>query len=116
MPSQEFVKRKAELLDLLRRERKITGEVRRLVIELYGERGRKAIEAVEGGRVIRSGRRWFVRGRGGVYEVVKNLCSCPDHVMNVVTGKAGVDMCYHALARLIAEITGEYRDEKGEGG
>jgi predicted nucleic acid-binding Zn finger protein len=113
---QEFSRKRAGLLDLLKKERRLTDEVRKMIVEVYGKRGERAIEAVEKSRVIRRGRRWFVRGRGGEYEVVKNLCSCPDYMMNIATGKAGVDMCYHALARFIAEITGGYRDEKGEDG
>jgi len=119
MAGEDFQKKKLELLSLLRREGKLTGEIRRRIIELYGSRGERAIEAVEQGRVFRRGRRWFVRGRGGEYEVVKSFCSCPDYVMNIATGKAGVDMCYHALAKTVAEIIGAYRgveDGEKEGG
>jgi predicted nucleic acid-binding Zn finger protein len=35
------------------------------------------------------------------------MCSCKDYVLNVVTGKAGVDMCYHALAKRICELLGK---------
>ncbi|MEM1689409.1 MAG: SWIM zinc finger family protein [Candidatus Hadarchaeales archaeon] len=116
MLSQDFNKKKIELFGLLRKERKLSGEVRRKIIELYGSRGEKAIEAVEQRRVRKQGRRWFVRGKSGEYEVVKNFCSCPDYVMNIATEKAKVDMCYHALAKEIAEAIGFYREEKDEKG
>lgn len=119
MIPQDFSRRKMEIFSLLRREGKLSGEIRRKIVELYGSRGERAIEAVEQRRVYRRGRRWFVRGKSGEYEVVKNLCSCPDYVMNIATGKAKVDVCYHALAKEIAEAIGFYQrgeNEKGEGG
>lgn len=116
MLPNDFSRRKMELLNLLRAERKLSGEIRRRIVELYGSRGERAIEAVEQRRIYRRGRRWFVRGKRGEYEVVKNFCSCADYVMNIATGKAKVDLCYHALAKEIAETIGFYeREEDGKG-
>lgn len=105
---EDFRAKKEELLGLLRREG-LTPEVERKIIEVYGGRGRKALSAIRQGRVRRKGKIWVVRGRTEEYEIVKDLCYCMDYVLNVVTGKAGVDLCYHALAKKILEIL----DERG---
>ncbi|MEM2875194.1 MAG: hypothetical protein QW567_04165 [Candidatus Hadarchaeales archaeon] len=114
---KDFPRTFEELLPTLRSSQGITPEVERRVAELYGNRGRRALEAVMAGSVIRRGKRWFVRGKEDEYEVVRGFCSCRDYVLNVATGKAGVDMCYHALAKRICEEIGSgYREEPESGG
>lgn len=103
-----FERKRDELLERLKRATRLTEELEREVIKLYGERGRRALEAVKGGRVLKRGERWFVRGRVEEYEVVKGLCTCKDYVLNVVTGKAGADACYHVLAKRICELLDAY--------
>jgi predicted nucleic acid-binding Zn finger protein len=104
-----------ELIPLLRSAGALTQEVEGKIVELYGKRGEKAIEAVRSGNVIRRGKRWFVRGKEDEYEVVKTFCTCRDYVLNVATGKSGVDMCYHALAKRICEELGSgYREEQDQ--
>ena len=105
-PGEEFVRRREELFSRLRKEGRLTPELEREVVELYGRRGENALKAVREGRVVRRGGRWFVKGETDEYEVVRSMCSCRDYVLNVVTGKAGVDMCYHALAKRICELLG----------
>jgi predicted nucleic acid-binding Zn finger protein len=78
-------------------------------VEIYGERGKKALLAVKGGRVKKKGKLWVVEGKTDEYEIVGDLCYCMDYALNIVTGRAGVDMCYHVLAKKIAEIL----DERG---
>ena len=104
MPLDEFAARKNALLKRLMESDELTEELQREIIEVYGSRGRKAIEAIKGGRVLKRGDRWFVRGRTEEYEVVRTFCSCKDYALNIVTKKAGVDMCYHALAKTICEL------------
>lgn len=105
---QDFQTKKLKLFKALRGGKELTSELEELIISAYGPRGKRAIEAVKDNRVVKRGERWFVTGRKGEeYEVVRNYCACPDYVLNVVTGKAGVDLCYHALAKLICEMLGE---------
>jgi predicted nucleic acid-binding Zn finger protein len=98
--------RRDELFELIR-QKGLTPDVERMVIETYGERGRKALRAVRQGRVRKEGAIWIVKGKTDEYEIVKDLCYCMDYTLNVVTGRAGVDMCYHVLAKKIFEILHE---------
>jgi len=108
MTSDAFLRGKAELFRMLKPESVLTEEIERKIMDVYGGRGKRALEAIKGRRVIKRGRRWFVKGRGGDYEVVKTFCTCRDYVMNISTGKADVDMCYHALAKTICEALQAY--------
>ncbi len=113
---ENFKARRKELFLRLRREGKLTPELEEAIVELYGSRGRHALRAIKEGKVVRRGKRWFVRGKTEEYEIVRSLCSCKDYVLNVVTGRARVDMCYHALAKVVCELTGCYfkiEDERG---
>ena len=92
----------------LQRGEALEPELEKEIIEVYGARGKRAIEAIKGRRVIKRGQRWFVRGKMDEYEVVKNFCTCRDYVMNISTEKAGVDMCYHALAKNICQALNSY--------
>lgn len=107
LPSEFNVKKNA-LFKKLVENKKLTEDLQREIIDVYGNRGRKAIEAIRGGRVFKMGDRWFVRGRTEEYEVVRTFCSCKDYALNIVTKKAGVDMCYHALAKTICELLDAY--------
>jgi predicted nucleic acid-binding Zn finger protein len=98
--------KREELFELIRREG-LTPRVERAVVEIYGERGKKALRAVKEGRVHKNGVIWVVEGKTDTYEIVKDLCYCMDFTLNIVTGRAGVDMCYHILAKKICEILHE---------
>ncbi len=108
MVQEAFISLRDSIFKKLQRGQMLTQELEKEIIEVYGARGNKAVEAIKGRRVIRRGRRWFVRGRAGEYEVVKNFCTCRDYVMNISTEKAGVDMCYHALAKNISQALNSY--------
>jgi predicted nucleic acid-binding Zn finger protein len=112
MLSRDFLEKKRELVRALRSSAALSVELEKKIEEVYGSRGRRAVEAIKGQRVFKRGNRWFVRGRSGEYEVVKTMCTCRDYVMNIAPGKAGVDMCYHALAKTVCELLGtHYVDE-----
>jgi len=98
--------KREELFELIRKEG-LTARVKRAVVELYGERGKKALRVVSEGKVRKKGEIWVVEGKTDTYEIVKDLCYCMDFTLNIVTGKAGVDMCYHILAKKISEILHE---------
>ncbi len=108
MVSDAFLRGRAELFKILTPGEIITPELEHMINDVYGGRGKRALEAVKGRRVIKRGKRWYVRGKGGEYEVVKYFCTCRDYVMNITTEKADVDMCYHALAKTISETLGAY--------
>ncbi len=104
MVSRDFSKKRAKLLKDLKAAKELTPELEKEIFDLYGPRGKRAIAAVKSDSVRKEEGRWFVRGNDTEYEVVRTYCTCYDYVLNVVTGKAGVDMCYHALAKTIREL------------
>lgn len=108
MVSDIFSRKKGELFKLLKKGALLTPELEMRVTDVYGSRGERALEAIKNGKVTKLGERWFVRGKGGEYEVVRTRCACYDYVLNVVTEKADVDMCYHALAKVICESLDRY--------
>ena len=108
MVSDIFLRKKGELFELLKKSASLTPELEKKVIDVYGSRGERALKAIKNGNVTKVGERWFVRGKGGEYEVVRTRCACYDYVLNVVTEKADVDMCYHALAKAICESLDRY--------
>lgn len=108
MVSEPFKEVRDTLFKKLHGAAALSPELEKEIVEVYRNRGKRAVEAIKGGRVIKRGQRWFVRGKKDEYEVVKNFCTCSDYVMNISTGKAGVDMCYHALAKNICLILNSY--------
>lgn len=104
VPSDDFKHKKAKLFEKLKSVDELDESLEDELISLYGSRGKRAIKLVKGGGVRREGDQWFVQGREKEYEVVGTYCSCFDFVLNIATDKAGVDMCYHALAKNIQEL------------
>lgn len=101
----------------LRRIRKLENLPEEALEELsnvFGERFRLALQAVEEGRVkkyfFKPSNRvlWIVVGRKRDYEVVPEapFCSCQDFYFRVLEGEA--PLCYHLLAQKIAEALGKY--------
>jgi predicted nucleic acid-binding Zn finger protein len=108
MVSETFLRGKEKLFGLLRKSSELTADLEREIIDVYGSRGKRALETLKKGGVIKRGDRWFVRGREEEYEVVQARCSCYDYVLNVVTKRADVDTCYHGLAKVICELLDSY--------
>ena len=108
MVSEVFLRKKMELFKRMKKGTKLTEDLKKVVIDTYGPRGRKALEIIRRRRVIKRGDRWFVRGKSDEYEIVQAYCTCRDYVLNIVTDKVDVDMCYHALAKKICELLDAY--------
>jgi predicted nucleic acid-binding Zn finger protein len=106
--SEAFLRKKIELLKRMKESTKLTNDLKEAIVDTYGTRGVKALEAIESRSVIKRGDRWFVRGKSDEYEVFKAFCSCRDYVLNIVTEKVDADMCYHALAKRICELLDAY--------
>jgi predicted nucleic acid-binding Zn finger protein len=108
MVSVAFQRGRDELFKRLKRGKVLGSELERRIMDTYGGRGKRALEAIKRRCVIKRGRRWFVRGKTDEYEVVRTFCSCQDYLMNVATEKVDTDMCYHALAKNICEVLNAY--------
>ncbi len=104
LSDEDFEKKKRKLFEDLESSSELNGNLEERIEDLYGGRGKRAIDVVKNDGVRREDGRWYVQGREDEYEVVKTHCSCYDYVLNIVTGKADVDMCYHALAKNIQEL------------
>ncbi|OYT62510.1 MAG: hypothetical protein B6U69_01550 [Thermofilum sp. ex4484_15] len=85
--------------------------------EKYGSRFKRAMKAVEEGRVFRIKREyskvdiWLVYGsKGKPYLVIPDkFCTCRDFYLNVLVRRK-VDLCYHILAQKIALRIGKYKE------
>jgi predicted nucleic acid-binding Zn finger protein len=82
-------------------ERALSPELRACIEQSYGERGRKALAAVEEGRVKRYRDFFIVVGHSDEYVVEEEFCTCIDFLFR---GRE----CWHILAVRIAERTGQY--------
>jgi predicted nucleic acid-binding Zn finger protein len=89
---------------MLEREGRITPEIRRLIRERYGQRGEKALEIVDEGRVKRYLDFFVVVGSSGEYVVEDEFCTCRDALFR----RRGE--CAHVLAVRIAVLTGRYEE------
>ncbi|MDH7594064.1 MAG: SWIM zinc finger family protein [Methanomicrobiales archaeon] len=87
----------------LGRERGITEGFIGALLQSYGERGRKALKAIEESRVKRYLDFFVVVGRGDEYVVDDDFCSCDDFLYR---GRE----CSHIIAVRIALLTGEYEE------
>ncbi len=94
----------------------VTSECEEKLVQVFGERGRKAIKTVISKRVKKyvlqpSNRvRWIIVGREEEYLVIPlvKYCSCKDFFFYVMTGEAYT--CYHLLAQRIAELSGLFSE------
>ncbi|HMA05554.1 MAG TPA: hypothetical protein VKO45_06460 [Methanomicrobiales archaeon] len=89
---------------LLGAERRLTPEIRRLIVERYGQRGEKALEIVDEGRVKKYLDFFVVVGTSEEHVVEDEYCSCRDALYRR-TGD-----CAHVLAVRIGAITGQYEE------
>ena len=87
---------------ILEKERRLTPEIRRLIGEQYGQRGAKALEIVDEGRVKKYLDFFVVIGTSEEHIVEGEFCSCSDALFR----RRGE--CAHALAVRIAALTGQY--------
>lgn len=104
MVSKEFEKERDKLFEKIKKSDELEEGLKERIINLYGNRGKKAIDVVEKDGIEKKGDKWLVKGSEEKYEVVKKFCSCKDYVLNITTEKADVDMCYHALAKNIYRL------------
>ena len=104
LSDEDFERKKRKLFEDLESVDELNEGLEKRVVELYGGRGERALSVVKSDGVRKKDGCWYIQGSEDEYEVVKTHCSCYDYVLNVVTGKAEVDMCYHALAKNIQEL------------
>jgi predicted nucleic acid-binding Zn finger protein len=92
---------------------RLTPELRREIVREFGNRGKKALEVVDQGGVLRYRDFIVVKGKTGDYIVEGGFCTCDDFTFRG-------NECYHIIAVRIAryiraetEIDGWYSDTPG---
>jgi len=81
----------------------ITPSLRETVLARWGERGRKALDAVDKGQVKKYLDFFVVVGRTDEYVVEDDFCTCGDFTFRGRT-------CWHILAVRIARKTGRFEE------
>ncbi len=83
-------------------ERRVLDATLRLEIEeTFGDRGKKALAALDAGKVTKYLDFFVVAGRTAEYVVDEDFCTCGDFMFRNRT-------CWHLLAVRIAQATGLY--------
>ncbi|MCQ8894094.1 MAG: SWIM zinc finger family protein [Methanolinea sp.] len=81
----------------IREEKALSPALRAELVRVYGERGRKAIDALDKGRVMKFRDFIVVRGSSGDYVVEEEFCTCQDYLY-----RGGC--CWHILAVRLATL------------
>jgi predicted nucleic acid-binding Zn finger protein len=92
-----------ELWEKLRKERALSIEIHEEIRNIFGERGRKALIAVDEGRVKKYLDFFVVVGTSDEYVVDDEFCTCRAQIF-----RGG--RCFHVLAARIAEMTGLFEE------
>lgn len=93
-----------EIDDILKRleERKtLDPDLEDEILRVYGDRGRKAVQAVHERRIKKYRDFFVVVGASGEYVVDDEFCTCRDFLFR--KGR-----CWHVLAIRIAALTGDF--------
>jgi predicted nucleic acid-binding Zn finger protein len=88
-----------ELWDAIKSEGCLSPGLREEIIRVHGERGRKALQALDEGQVKRYRDFVVVVGTSGEYIVEEEFCTCQDFLFR---GKS----CWHLLAARLAALCG----------
>jgi predicted nucleic acid-binding Zn finger protein len=103
-----------ELLSEIREIGYINDQQRYTLSKMYGERQKRALKAVEEGRVKKyvfkpSDRVvWIIVGTERDYQTIPsvNYCICDDFYFHVISHEVG--LCYHLLSQMLAESLGNF--------
>ena len=88
-----------DLLERLRKEKVLDATFRCEIEETFGNRGKKALAALDSGKITRYLDFFVVSGRTAEYVVDEDFCTCGDFMFRNRT-------CWHLLAVRIAQVTG----------
>ena len=86
---------------LLAIRKELDDESRAAIVDTYGARGKKAIEAVDAGQVRKYLDFFVVVGSTGDHVIDEDICTCRDFAFRQKP-------CWHILAVRIAEATGKF--------
>ncbi len=90
-----------QLFTLLAEREALDPELRQEIIRIYGERGRKALQAIDEKRIKKYRDFFIVVGTSDEYIVDEDFCTCRDFIFR--KGR-----CWHELAVRIAAAIGSF--------
>ena len=91
----------SDIWNRLAESKALTATLRLEIEETFGNRGKKALTALDAGKVTRYLDFFVVTGRTAEYVVDEDFCTCGDFMFRNRT-------CWHLLAVRIAQETGLY--------
>jgi len=91
----------SDILERLRTRKGLDAALRCEIEETFGNRGKKALSALDAGKITRYLDFFVVSGRTAEYVVDEDFCTCGDFMFRGRT-------CWHLLAVRIAQETGLY--------
>ena len=104
------------VIQTIQRKQGISGSELVVLAQFFGDRFWKALQAVVNDLVKKytfepSGRdAWIVVGKARDYRVLSEVyCDCDDFYINVIV-KRSADLCYHILAKILAEALGVFSE------
>ena len=92
-----------ELFAQLKDREALTEGIRQEIVRIYGERGRKALQAIDEKRIKKYRDFFIVVGASDEYIVDEDFCTCRDFIFR--KGR-----CWHELAVRIAAAIGSFEE------
>ncbi|MDD1707170.1 MAG: SWIM zinc finger family protein [Methanoregulaceae archaeon] len=92
-----------DLVSSLKSEQTLSSPIREEIVRLFGDRGKKALKAIDESRIKKYRDFFVVVGTSDEYIVDDEFCTCPDF-----SYRGG--HCWHVLAVRIASLTGDYEE------
>ena len=91
----------SDLWERIADRKKLDEELREEIGRIFGSRGKKALTAIDAGRIKKYLDFFVVEGRTASYVVDEDFCTCSDFMYRGRT-------CWHLLAVRIVGITGDF--------
>jgi len=95
----------SDLWQRLGEKKALNDDLRSEIEEIFGSRGKKALAALDAGKITKYLDFFVVTGRTAEYVVDEDFCTCGDFMFRNRT-------CWHLLAVRIAQETGIYESRE----
>lgn len=95
----------SDIFEEIKKQCSISEDIEKRIVEEYGSRGKKALEAYKNNKVKKYRDFFVVEGSRDSYIVEEDFCTCNDYLYRL-SSRGGI--CYHSLAAKIARAAGKY--------